>query len=389
MGVRNPAIILSLFVLATLLAGCQASPVAPPPEIVEVSAVQVQARTIPVPLTYIGLTESSRLVEIRARVEGIIMERTFTEGKKVEKGALLFRLDPKPLETALENSRGLLAQEESKLANAKRVLQRLKSLITENAVSQKDLDEAIFSEQNYLASVKSAKAKVREAELNLGYATITAPLIGIIGRAQKPEGSLVSTGTDSLLTTISQLDPIYANFSVSAKELLKLDQEAESKRIIFPPEGKFDVELSLENGLVYPQTGQLNFAEPSVSPETGTMKFRAEFPNPDKSLVPGLFVRIKLKGAERPNAITVPQRSVLQGQKGKFVYVVDKSSKAELRLVEVGDWYDQDWIIHSGVTAGDLVVVDGAIKLQPGAALKVSAAIPAPSGSPNPKTGSK
>lgn len=367
-----PRILLLFLLFLPLSCGKSQSPASP--TAVEVTAVRIEPRNIPVVFSFIGQTESSRVIEIRTRVEGIIIERKFTEGDVVKKDSLLFRIDPRPLEAKLEKAKGALAQEEASLSNARRNYERLMPLAEKNAVSKKDFDDARSSMEKADASVRAEKANVREAELNLAYTNITAPITGKTGRALKQEGSLVTTGSDSLLTSISQLDPIYVYFNISQNERLKLREEISKKTLILPRDEDIDVELVLADSKVYPVTGRMNFAETNVNTETGTLRIRAVFANPKWQIFPGEFVRVKLRGAVRPNAIVVPQRAVLQGQKGKFVYVVGSGSKAEIRQVEVGQWYEDTWIVMSGIVSGDTVIVDGALKLQEGTPVKVVSA---------------
>lgn len=363
--------------LLVLLASCKsheapaAGEAAMPP--LEVTAVKIVPADLPVVLDYLGQTEGSRVIEVRTRVEGVLQKMNFTEGKMVKAGEVLYRLDPKQFEITLENVRAELAQEEARLENARRSVRRLKPLVEQNAVSQKDLDDAVSAETTATAVVRGAKAKVNEAEMKLGYTVIKAPISGVAGRSLKQEGSLLSPGTDGQLTTVSQLDPLYVNFNVSENEMIRYNDEEKNKSIRFPKGGNFDVALKLCDGTIAPVTGKLNFTNPLYNKETGTLSVRAVVKNPGFHLLPGQYVRVLLKGGIRPNAIVVPQRAVMQGQKGKFVVVVDAASKAEMRNVEVGEWSGENWIITSGLKAGETVVVDGAMKLQAGMPVKVAA----------------
>jgi membrane fusion protein (multidrug efflux system) len=238
----------------------------------------------------------------------------------------------------------------------------MKPLFAENAVSQKEFDDATSAEAVADADLKAARARLTEANLNLLYTKVESPISGIAGRAQRSEGSLIS-GPDVLLTTVSQVDPIWVGFGISDNDQLKLNAEREAGRLVAPKDGRFEVTVKLSDGTTFSQTGKLNFSDVRVSGATGTSETRAELPNPNGVLRPGQFVRVTLKGATRPNAITVPQRSVLEGPQGKFVYVVNADSKAEPRPVQVGDWAGDDWIINSGLKAGDKVIVDGTARI--------------------------
>jgi len=336
----------------------------------EVSAVKVVPRDLPLVLDYLGQTEGSRVIEVRARVEGVLQKMDFVEGKQVRAGEPLFKIDPKPFETALENARAQYAQEEARLENARRNLARLKPLAEQNAVSQKDLDDALAAETTAAAALRSARAKITDAEINLGYTAIRAPISGIVSRALKNEGSLVTPGPEGLLTTVSQLEPMYVNFSISEGEMIRYWDEAKKGTLRFPPGGNFEVELKFSDGSSWPLKGRINFSSPFYNKETGTMSARAVVGNRDNKMLPGLYVRVLLKGAVRPGALLVPQRAVMQGQKGKFVFVVAADGKAEMRNVEVGDWSGDSWTVASGLKPGEVVVVDGAMKIQNGMQVK-------------------
>lgn len=348
-----------LCLLTLVLAACQeqhAAPQFPPPE---VTVQRVEARTIPIEWDFVGQTQSSRLVEIRTRVEGVLEKRLYEEGTLVQKGQVLFQLDDRPFAAALQGQKGTLAQQEARQQNAKRNVARLKNLISQNAVSQKDVDDAVSELAEADATVLTARANVTSAELNLSYATIKSPLTGLSGQSKKADGSFISPGQDGLLTTVTQTDPIWVKFSTSETRLLKVGEAMMKKQLIMPENGNFVVELYMADGSIYPVSGKMNFSEKQFSTETGTREFRATFANPEMRLIPGQFVRVKLKGAIQPNAILVPQRAVLQGQQGKYLYVVGPDNKAEIRPVEMGEWYGEDWIIESGLKSGELVIVDG------------------------------
>lgn len=368
---------LSAFCLLSILLSCQGETPEQenlPP--VEVTATQVVPQTIPIVFEYIAVVESSHLVEIRARVEGYLEKIGYQEGEVVKTGDLLFQIDSKPFVAALDNAKATLEKQEAILWNAKRTKERLEPLFEKNAVSRRDLDNAIANELSAEAEVQSAKASVRTAELNLGYTTIVSPVTGLASRSTYQEGALIMPGSSGLLTKVSVVNPIWVNFNISLSDILKSRQELADKQLIYPKDYNFTVTLTLADGSVFPQLGKVNFAEPSLQPTTGTMLIRAEFPNPDNILLPGEFVRVHVWGAIRPNAIIVPQQAVQQGQQGMYVYVVDKENKAAMRLVTVGDWYKTDWIIKSGLEKGDTVIVEGVNKAQPGMQVKITKTIP-------------
>ena len=338
---------------------------------VEVTAVKVEPRTVPITFEWIAQTESSRQVEIRARVDGILEKRVYREGSLVHEGEVMFEMERKPFEARLALAKAELGEQEARLANARQTLARVKDLSHKSVVSRQDLDDATNSERAAAAAVEAAKAKVTEAELNLSYTTIRAPITGLSSYATKHDGSYIGAGADSMLTYVAALDPIRVNFSVSENQLLRFRDEIKSGRLVVPPDDAFEVEVVLADGQIHPQKGRLTFGDLAFSRDTGTYLVRAEVPNPEGDLRPGQFVHARLLGAVRPNAILIPKRSVLQGAQGSFVWVVGPQSKAELRPIEMGDWYGDDWFVNEGLQAGETVVVDGGIKVQPGATLKV------------------
>src|SRR4051812_17125397 len=339
----------------------------PPPEVV---AVTVEPRSLPVSFEYVGQTAGSREVEVRSRVSGILLTRNFKEGAPVKKGESLYSIDPAPFEAALARAEADVAAAEAREQQARRNAARLKPLYAEKAVSQKDYDDAVSAESIGAADLKAARARLAEARLNIGYTKVEAPLSGVASRSLRSEGTLVS-GPDLLLTTVVQVDPIWVIFGVPDNEQSRLTKEIEAGRLVLPKGGSFDVALRLADGSVYPRTGKINFADVRVSPTTGTRESRAEVPNPN-GLRPGEFVRVILKGATRPNATTVPQRAVLEGPQGKFVYVVDEKSTAQPRPVQLGEWSGDDWIVTDGLKPGDKVIVDGVMRIGPGAPVRVA-----------------
>jgi membrane fusion protein (multidrug efflux system) len=340
--------------------------------VAQVTAVTIEPRDAPVIYDFVGQTQSSREVEIRARVDGFLEKRVYTEGALVREGQTLFLMDRKPFEAALQQARGELAQQQARLEVAAANLARVKPLAEQNAVSRKDLDDAVGNERTTRAAVLTAQGSERQAELNLSYATITTPLTGLSSFAKTQEGAFINA-SNNLLTTVAQLDPMWVNFSVSENQHLRLREAVSKGQIKVPPNGQFDVELVLADGSVFQNRGKISFADPSFSKETGTFLVRATFANAKGTLKPGQFVRVHVRGATRPNAILVPQRAVQQGAKSHFVWVVGKDGKAEQRAIGTGQWSGDDWVIEQGLTAGEQVVVDGAIRVGPGASLKVTA----------------
>ncbi len=337
----------------------------------EVTVQEIIPQSVDVSMEYTGQIAGIRDAEVRARVTGVLLRRNYVEGAVVRAGQSLFTIDPAPYQAALARAEADIASAEAKHAQAMRDVERLKPLIEAKAISQKDYDDAVSSEQISAAAVKSAQAQMSDARRNLGYTAVAAPISGVTGRIQVTEGSLVS-GPEVLLTTITQTSPIYATASVSDNDQLRLNKDVEAKQLQLPKDGKFDVSVKLADGTLYPHSGKVNFSDIRLNPSTGTSEVRAALPNEDGILRPGQFVRVTLSGAKRLNALLVPQRAVLEGPQGKFVYVVDAQSKAESRPVEVGDWSGEQWVVNKGLQAGDKVIVDGVVKIGPGAPVKVT-----------------
>jgi membrane fusion protein (multidrug efflux system) len=340
--------------------------VLPPPPVVTVT--EVVPRDVPVSFEYVAQTQSSHLVNIQARVSGFLDKRMYTEGAVVKEGQVLFQMDAKPFQVQLDQAEAALARQKAAFETARLNLARTKPLVEQNALSQKDLDDATGQYESTAAAVEQAKAQVEAAKLNLSYTTITSPVTGVSSSARQTDGTYISP-ENSLLTTVSVLSPMWVNFSLSENEMQKYRDQVE-KRLLRSPKGSdFEVEIVLVDGSVYPYTGRMTFAEPSYDAQTGTFLIRASVNNPERLLRPNQYVRARLKGAVRPEAILVPQRAVQQGSRGHFVWVVDKDGKVEQRPVVVGDWLGDDWFIFEGLSSGEHVVVDGGLTLRPGVAV--------------------
>lgn len=359
--------------------------------VAEVTAATVQTRDIPVTAEFVGQTESSRQVEIRTRVNGFLEKRVYQEGTMVKAGQVMFEIEKPPFEASLQQAKGDLAVQQARLSTAKANLARIKPLAEKNAISKKDLDDAIGKEQEAEAAVLESEGRLRQAELNLGYTTIRSPVTGLSSQSKKQEGSYLSQGPESLLTYVAQLDPIWVSFSLSENEVLRNRADQAKGRLIVKNPKDMDVQIILADGTQFPHKAKIDFAEPSFSTETGTFLIRAVVKNPQGVLKPGQFVRVKPLGALRPKAIAVPQRAVQQGANGHFVWVIAKDNKAENRPVVVGDWVEQDWIISEGLKSGDQVVVDGGLTLRAGQSLRIknASAAPQPAGATAPKPGTQ
>lgn len=324
-----------------------------------VTIVEVQSSTVPISAEAVAQTEGAKEVEIRARVGGILLKRLYEEGAAVKAGQAMFLIDPVPYEIALSQARAQLAQQQALIDQAKREQERLKTLLETQSVSQREYDNAFSDEAVAKAALQQAQANVREAELNLSYTTVTAPVSGISGRFQFSEGALIAANT-SLLTTVVQLSPIWVRFSFSDNELVQLGGRLTEQNVK-------QVSLILPDGSEYEQKGKLNFAASQIDPLLGTQQLRATFDNADQRLLPGQFVRAKVTTGQRDGVFLLPQVAISSSDQGKFVYVVNEKNEATVRPVVVGDWVGKDWIILEGLNAGDKVIIDNIIKLRPGA----------------------
>ena len=363
---------------ASLLAACSREgatpgvPVAAPPP-VAAHIVTVAARSVPIRFDIVGQVEGSKEVEVRARVSGILVRQFYREGDPVRERAPLFEIDRAPFEVALAQARAQLAQATAQLEQGRREEVRLKPLVQDRAVSRKEYDDATSTRQLAEAAVQLANAAVRQAELNLSYTNVTAPVAGISGRAEHSIGTLITTdAAGSLLTTINQLTPIWVRFSLAEADLAKLPGGRVSRTT------SADVQLLLPDGSIYPSKGRLNFTATAIDTRLGTQQLRAEFDNPREQLLPGQFVTVRMTGGERANVFLVPQAAVIQTEKGYLVFVVDAEGRAQARPVKTGDWLGADWAIESGLNAGDRVIVDNLLKVQLGAAVTEATTAAAP-----------
>jgi membrane fusion protein, multidrug efflux system len=350
----------------------------PPPE---VTVETVTPRTLALAFEYVGQTAGSREVEVRARVSGILIKRNFVEGAPVKEGQSLYTVDPAPFEAALARAEADVVAAQARYEQAKRNAARLVPLYAEKAVSQKEHDDAVSGEEIGAADLKSARARLTEAKLNLSYTKVEAPVSGVASRSIRSEGTLVE-GPQTLLTSVIQIDPIWVNFGIPDNEQADLAKEVQAGRVALPRNGQFEVALKRADGTIYERTGRLNFSDVRVSTTTGTREARAELPNPKSELRPGEFVRVILRGATRPNALTVPQRAVLEGPQGKFVYIVDENGTAQPRPVELGDWAGEAWVVNKGIQPGDRVITEGLMRLGPGAPVRVADAAGKPPAQP-------
>ena len=369
--IRRPGAALILGATTSLallaLAGCgqkQQNFTPPPPE---VGVVTIQAEPLPITTELPGRIDPVRTAEVRARVAGILLKQVFREGADVKAGDVLFQIDPAPLQAAYDSAKASQAKAEANLKQTQAQADRYKVLVKINAVSKQDYDNTIAAALQSQADILTAKAVVETASLNLGYATVTAPISGRIGKALATEGALVGQNEATELAVIQQLDPIYFDFTQSSTEGLRLRREFESGKLKSLAPGEAKVTLLLEDGTTYPLAGKLLFTDITVDPTTGMITLRAEFPNPDDLLLPGMFARARLEQAVDSNAITVPQRGVAYRADGNpSVMVVTPDDKVAVVPVTVNSAVGNKWIITSGLKAGDRVILEGLQQIQPG-----------------------
>lgn len=356
-----------------LLAGCsEPAPQAPPPP-PEVRVVTVRSQALTNLVEVPGRLQAVRIAEVRARVDGVVERRLYEEGTDVRAGQPLFAIDPRPLRAQLSAAQATLARAEATAANAEQDVNRYEGLVAQQAMSQQEYDAAIARLRTAQADVAQARAQVETASLNLGYTTVNAPIAGRAGRAEVTEGALVSAGSATLLTRIEQVDPIYANFSQSSSELLAIREQVAAGALKVPSLDSVEVQLVLEDGSIYGRRGRLNFLDLRIDEATGTAALRAEFPNPDRELLPGQFVRVRIEAGERADGMLVPQRAVTVAPHGATVMVVGDSNVVQPRPVTLGELRGDSWAILKGLADGDRVVVDGLQKVQPGKPVRIAA----------------
>jgi membrane fusion protein (multidrug efflux system) len=336
-----------------------------------VTLLTAQARKVPVTLEVVATLEGLREVEVRARTNGTLQQQLYREGEPVKAGAPLFRIERAPLEIGVDAARAAVAQAEARAEQARRETGRLAALVAERAISQREADDAASTAKTAEAALLAARAQLREAQLNLGYTDVTAPIAGVAQRAQRSVGSLVSASADSgLLTTIVQVDPIRVRFALTEGEAAQVRQGRGRQVRLLGPDGQPTKEV-----------GRLDFSGSVIDPRLGTVQMRAEIANPGGQWLPGQFVRVQIVTGEQ-DAFLVPQAAVMSGDQGRFVWVMGADGKAAPRPVTAGAWQGRDWVIRSGLSAGDKVITDNLLKLRPGAAVQAAAGAPGASAPP-------
>lgn len=346
---------------------------APAPTAVEATVMTVTPETVPVEPTYLGQTEASQTVEIRARVAGYLESQAFEEGSLVEAGQLLFQIDPRDFETELAIAQATVASAEARAERARRQVERFRELEAQRVATTSEVDEWETELLVTTAEVRLAEARVAQAELNLGYARIESPITGVIGEAERDVGSYVGPQDGGLLAVVEQQDPMQVRFSVSEADILRWQSQTASGVIESPGVEGMRVELTLADGTVHPHLGRVEFMGVRVDPTTGSTMVQAVVPNPDGNLRSGQFAHARVIGARRRNALLVPQAALVQNPTGSYVYAVNDEGLAELRAVAIGDWVDGRVVIESGLEAGDRVVLDRLLMMRPGVEVRALA----------------
>lgn len=339
----------------------------PPQGPVPVTAIQIQSGDFPAVLSATGQTQAYYTVQVYARVAGYLQKRAYTEGAFVRKGETLFNIDPSDLKNSLESAKAAYELAVANHANSKATLERIRPLAEANAASKQDLDSAIASERTTAATVMSAKAVMEQAKLNLSYTTITAPISGYVDKSKADIGTYISPGANGLMTTMYQSDPIYVNFTFSENDRIARQNAIASGRLVAPKDGNYEIELTLGDGTVLSRKGKINFVAPFVDSTTGTISYRAIIDNSDNKLLPGQFVRVKVKGMVWKDALYVPQTTLLTSDKGKFVYKIESNNTVTPNPVTAGEWVGENVLIEGDIKAGDKIASDNLVKLRPGA----------------------
>ncbi|WP_175956515.1 efflux RND transporter periplasmic adaptor subunit [Burkholderia sp. BCC0405] len=376
---RVPYRLITVATAAVFLAACGKKESAPPPQVPEVGVVTVQPQAVPVFTDLPGRTSAFLVAQVRARVDGIVLRREFTEGTDVKAGQRLYKIDPAPYIAALNSAKATLARAQANLVTQNALVARYKVLVAANAVSKQDYDNAVAAQGQAAADVAAGKAAVDTAQINLGYTDVVSPITGRVGISQVTPGAYVQASQATLMSTVQQLDPVYVDLTQSSLDGLKLRQDVQSGRLKTSGPGAAKVSLILEDGKTYSEQGKLQFSDVTVDQTTGSVTIRAVFPNPGRVLLPGMFVRARIEEGVNENAFLVPQIGVTHDQKGQAIaMVVNASNKVEPRPLKTTGMQGPNWIVEGGLQAGDHVIVQGVEKVRPGATVKTVAAQLAP-----------
>jgi len=370
-SIRHCHCIAAALTLLTALAGCGDKAAngqgrMPPPE---VSVLTIAAERIGLITELPGRLEATRVAQVRARVPGVVLHKVFREGSDVKAGEVIYRIDPAQFQATLNSAQAALEKAEANLAQASLKVERYRPLVETAAISRQEYDDVLTAQQQTSADVAAGKAAVDTARLNLGYATVTAPISGRIGRALVTEGALVGQGEATPMATVQQIDPIFVNITQSSSEVMRLKQALANGQLKSAGQGQARVTLVTEDGRVYAHAGSLLFSDLTVDEGSGAILMRAEFPNPQHELLPGMYVRARLEQAVNENAITVPQQALIRGTDGASVMLVGSDGKVSAQPVSAGAVQDGKWIISEGLKAGDRVIVEGLQKTKPGASV--------------------
>lgn len=358
--------LITLASAALLLSACAepAAPPAPPPPQVEV--ITVQPQTVSLQRDLVGRLAPFRSADVRARVAGVLRERTYEEGSDVTEGDVMFRIDPAPLQASLAAAQAALAQSQATYTNSRVAAERGRGLVPKNYISKSDMDNLEAAERSAEAAVQQARSMVTSARINLDYATVRAPISGRAGKQQVTEGALVGEGTATLLTTVDQIDPLYVNFSMSASEHEQLMQAQDAGNVALAGAGQTSVQVAFSDGTVYGQEGTLDFSSTVVDPATGAISLRAQVPNEGQRLLPGMFVTLKVRFGERHNTFLVPQAAVLRDAAGPYAMVLDASDTVVRKTLTTDSAQNGQWLVTAGLAAGDRVIVSGVQKVAEG-----------------------
>ena len=364
-----------VFGLSQSLLGCKGEvQSSPSPQVPEIGVMAVTPTSVPDEPEFIGQAEASRIVEIRSQVTGIIQERYFQEGREIKKGDKLYRIDEVPFRAAAASAKGRVSQSEARVVQARQNLARVKPLLEEHAVSQKDYDDAVAEELAAKAALDTAKGDLIKANFDLGNTVIVAPITGLVERTRVYEGRLVSAQTD-LLTIIHQIDPMYVVVNAPEAFLIKRREDIAANRVMHPGVYKLTGTLIFLNGSRYPEDGTLDLLDVGLRSDTGERPARVTFPNREGIIIPGQFVTVRFHGVSRSSVMLIPQRAVLQGPKGPIVYVVRADNKVVIRDVKATAWKGNEWLVEEGLAPGEQVVVDSLQRIIPDSTVKP---VPAP-----------
>lgn len=348
----------------------QGPPQMPPPE---VGVIRIQPQSSPLTKDLVGRLSPYRSADVRARVAGVLLKRTYTEGTDVKQGQLLFQIDPAPLKAALSAAEASLAQAQATYTNARINAQRARELAPKGYISKSDLDNAQASERSAAAAVQAARANVQTARISLGYASVTSPIDGRAGQQQVTEGALVGNGGDAtLLTTVDQIDPLYVNFTMSVADMEQMRRAQSSGSVTLAEPNKASVQIALPDGSAYTEAGTLDFSSTTVDPATGAVNLRAQIPNPKHSLLPGMYVTLKASLGQQHKVFLVPQAAVQRDTAGAYLMTVGTDGKVVRKDVSTGEMMGGNWVITDGLKPGDQVIVSGVQKVKAGAPAKTS-----------------